>query len=155
MQPDVLPPKQPPAPPERKRSSAKLFFLVVLLLAAAFLGGYIPATMRARDLETTLHATRRDLILADLHRRIGVAAEEAQRNNFASAAAAARAFFDGCGGLAQTEPFTNQPRTRNAIVGYAAQRDEIMSQLAAADPAVKERLASLFLTMDGVLARRE
>jgi hypothetical protein len=154
MQPDASS-STPPAVPERKRRSAKFFFVMLLLLIAAFLGGFIPETMRARQLEATLHATQLNLRLADLHRRLGVAAEEAQRNNYASAAASAREFFNGCAALLQAEAFADQPRTRNAIIAYASYRNEVEAQLAIADPQVKERLAGLYLTMDGVLARRE
>jgi len=152
MQPAVTP---PPPPVARSRFSFKRLLLVLLLLAAAFLGGYVPQALRARRLNSELTTAQLDLRLSQLHRRIGIAAEEAQRNNFANASLAARDFFDGCSTLATTEAFANQPRTRNAISAYATQRDEIMTQLANADPAVKERLANMYLVMDGVLARRE
>jgi hypothetical protein len=157
MQPAVTPPPPPTPPAERPRPrrSPKFFLVLLLLLGLAFVVGYAPATFRARSAEQSLHAAQFELRLANLHRRLGVAAEEAQRNNFASAAAAAREFFDGCATLAQSEAFPDQPRTRNAIASYVAQRDEIMNQLATADPQVRERLASMYLVMDGVLARRE
>ena len=156
MQPPANPgPSSPPPPDRPRRSGAKTFFLVLLLLIAAFLAGYIPSLIRARKLDTTLRATQLELRLASLHRRVGVAATEAQRNNFASALTSAREFFDGCTALSTSEAFETQPRTKNAIAGYVSQRDEVMAQLAAADPQVKERLASLVLVMDGVLTRRE
>lgn len=138
-----------------RRRSPKLFFLTLVLLVLAFLGGYLPPTLRLRNVTATLETTQRDLRMANLHRRLGVAAGEAQRNNFASATAAAREFFDGCAAIVQTDTFENEPRTRNAIASYVAQRDEIMTQLANADPQVRERLAGMYLVMDGVLARGE
>jgi hypothetical protein len=156
MQSDDVTPSPPlPTSPPARRGSGKRVLLVLLLLIAAFLGGYVPATWHARALETTLHSNELELRLANLHRRLGVAAGEAQRNNYASASAAAREFFDGCGAVVTSDAFASQPRTRIAFSSYAAQRNEIMSQLASADPQVKERLASMFLTMDGVLARRD
>ena len=128
---------------------------VLGLLILAFALGFVPPTLEKRRLEATLHATQLDLRLANLHRRLGVASEEAQRNNFASAAAAARDFFDGCRELAITERFPNQPRTRGAITAYGSYSESIQTQLTLADPQVKERLASLYLAMDGVLTRRE
>lgn len=135
--------------------SLKFLIVLVLLLGVAFLVGYAPGAIHARNLGRTLTTTQFDLRLANLERRIGVAAMEAQRNNYADAAAAAREFFDGCNALAQTESFAEEPRTRNAIASYAAQRDEVMTQLANADPRVKERLASLYLAVDGVFTRRQ
>lgn len=137
-----------------QRRPWKLILLVLLLIAAAFAGGYVPPMLRARAVTDQLRATQLELRMSNLHRRLGVAAEEAQRNNFASAAEAAREFFDGCATLVQSETFADEPRTRTALTAYAAARDEIMTQLATADPQAKERLASMYLTMDGVLSRR-
>ena len=152
MQPASAPP--PPAPP-RPRSRSKPVFLVLLLLVLAAAAGYVPQKLRADRLEKTLRATSLDLALANAQRDLGVAALEAQRNNFANAAAAAARFFDSCAHLAPHPAFNDQPRTRVALGSYAGQRDAISVQLATADPAVVHRLASLYLTMDGVLARRQ
>ena len=133
----------------------RTLLLIVVLVVAAFLGGYIPPTLRARDLDERLRTTTLDLRLATLHRRLAVAAEEAHRNNFANANIAAREFFDGCRALAQSEAFASEPRTRTAIGAYANFQNEISSQLALGDPQVKDRLSGLVLAMDGVLARRQ
>jgi hypothetical protein len=153
MQPASAPP--PPAPPRKgSRSSGKRVLLVLVLLVLAFAGGHVPQKLRADRLEETLRTTSLELELATAHRDLGIAALEAQRNNFANAAVAARRFFDACARLAPNPAFDKQPRTRIALGGYAAQRDEISVQLATGDPAVVHRLASLYLTMEGVLARR-
>jgi len=148
-------PTPAPAQEPRGRFSFKLFLLVIVLLVAAFLGGYIPQALELRRASASLQRTELDLQLAGLHRRLGVASHEAQRNNFANASAAAREFFDGCAALAQTELLAKEPRTMIAITSYAGQRDEIMTALAVADPRMKERLASMYLVMDGVLQRRQ
>jgi len=142
-------------PPQRSRFSFRFLFVMIVLIAIAFLAGYVPCTLRARETQATLQSTQIDLQLANLHRRLGVASHEAQRNNYANAAAAAREFFDGCGALARSEAFDNQPRTRISLTAFANSRDEIMTKLAMADPQSKERLSSMYLTMDGVLARRQ
>jgi hypothetical protein len=142
-----------PAP--RRRRTAKSFLGILLLLGAIFAAGYVPATMKNRRLEATLQTAALDLRLANLHRKLGVASQEAQRNNYASAAAAANEFFDGCRALVRDDPFDDEPRTRGAIAAYASYDDEISVMLATANPRAKERLASLYLTMDGVLQRRQ
>lgn len=144
----------PVTSPAPRRGSAGRTLLVLFLLAAAFAGGYVPQWMQARALRAEMKTTELQYRLANAHRRLGVASHEAQRNNYASAAEAARQFFDECAALAQTESFAEEPRTRVALVSYAQQRDVVMAMLSAADPAVKEQLANLYLTMDGVLARR-
>lgn len=150
----ATPPPAPAAPPPPRRRTGRNFLIVLVLLAAAFLGGYIPQWLEARALRTTLQTTELQLRLAEVHQLLGVASHEAQRSNYASASDAARGFFDQCATLARSGALDAEPRTQTALLGYAAQRDEVMSLLAAADPAVRERLASMYLTMNGVLARR-
>lgn len=126
----------------------------MVLLAAAFLGGYVPQWIKARNLRTQVETMDLQLRLATAHGLLGVASQEAQRNNYASAAQAAAQFFDQCATLARTEAFDKEPRTRVALLSYTAQRDQVMALLSAADPAAREKLAGMFLAMDGVLARR-
>jgi hypothetical protein len=157
MQPAPPPPQAPkpaPAPPPRG-NAARRFLLVVFLLAAAFLGGFIPQWLEARGLRAEMERTALQLRLADAHRLLGVASQESQRNNYASAAQAAARFFDEAATLARVDAFEEEQRTRVALLAYTAQRDEIMSLLAAGDPMVRDRLAGLFLTMNGVIERRE
>jgi hypothetical protein len=160
MQPAPPPPpatatNAPPAVKPRKRSGFRRFLWMLLLLIAAFLIGFIPPTLEARRNAKELRTTQLDLRLATLHRQLGVATVEVQRNNYAAAMSAARLFFDGCRDLAQAEAFEHEPRTRIAISTYAASGDEVIAQLATANPAVRDRLGSLYLTMDGVLERRQ
>lgn len=151
MQPASAPP--PPAAPARR--SAKTVLVVIVLVVVAFLAGYVPQRLRADRQGTTLRTTALDLELSRAHRDLGIAALEAQRSNHANAATAARRFFDACARLAQDPGLAKEPRTRGALGSYAASRDEIAVELATANPQVAQRLASLYFTMDGVLARRQ
>jgi len=152
MQPAVTPPPAAP-PPVRRPSRARAFLLTLILLAIAFGAGYVPQWIELRRLRAESERLSLDLRLANLHRRLGMATYEAQRNNFASAAEQARIFFDQC---VSTVPFVSaEPRTSAALGSYAGQRDEIMTLLAAADPTARERLAGLYMAMNGVLERRE
>ena len=153
--PAPAPARTPVPAPARRRSSWKFAATVLFLVVVAFLLGYIPNMLETRRLTATLHETELELQLANLHRTLGVASHEAMRNNYASAGSAARAFFDGCRDLAANEEMPDRPRTRGALSAYAASADVTMSELAAADPRAKERLASLYLTMEGLLERRQ
>jgi hypothetical protein len=154
MQPAPPPPPVTKAPPARGNAGRR-FLLVLFLLAAAFLGGFVPQWLEVRNLRATLETTDLQLRLSEAHRMLGVASHEAQRNNYGNAAQAAGQFFDECATLARNDAFEKEPRTRVALLSYAQQRDEVMALLSAADPAARERLAGLFLTMEGVLERRE
>lgn len=130
-------------------------FWIVFLIALAFVLGWGPQELRKRNLEERLEQTELDLRLANLHRQIGMASHEAQRNNFAAAATQAGAFFDGCQRTLVEYELKDRPRTRLALSAYPQSADTILGELAVGDPAVKQRLASLYLTMDGVLQRRQ
>lgn len=132
----------------------RLVVVIALLMLLAFAGGFIPNELANRRLSRTLQTATLDLRLANLHRQLGMASHEAQRNNFGVASEAARVFFEGCRTLVAEYEFEEEPRTRIALTAYAGQADMILGQLAMADPASKEKLASLYLTMNGVLTRR-
>jgi hypothetical protein len=129
--------------------------VTAIFLAIAFAAGYIPQELAKRRMAERLEMTELDLRLANLHRLVGVASHEARRNNYASAAEAARAFFDGCRAVASEYEFEGQPRTHLALKAYAGTGDILLGQLATGDPASQERLASLYLTMNGMLERRQ
>ena len=157
MEPAVTPPPPKPVPPGpvKRRLSFRTLLWIAFLLLFAYGLGYAPKELERRRLAETLHNEELDLRLANLHRQIGVASHEAQRNNFANAAVAARAFFDGCRSVLNEYPLEDRPRTRLALQAYATTSDTVLGQLANADPTVKEQLASLYLTMNGVLERRQ
>jgi hypothetical protein len=155
MPPTTTTPRTTPPPPAKHRTSFRTILWIAFLIALAFGLGYGPKEFERRKLASTLKQTELDLRLANLHRQLGIASFEAQRNNFDSASTNARVFFDGCRSVVNDYKFEDQPRTRLALQTYASSSDVILGQLANADPAVKERLASLFLTMNGLLERRQ
>ena len=146
-------PAVPPPPPVRS-SRGRSVLLSAAAAAAAFLIGFLPQSIQNRSLRESLNATELELRLANVHRRLGVAGLAARQGDFPAAEAAARTFFDESAKLANTHPFTEDARTRVALLGYASQRDAIMGLIAAGDPGAAERLAGLYITMDGVLERR-
>jgi hypothetical protein len=145
----------PPTLPAKRRLSFRALLWILLLLLLAFGIGWIPKEIERRRLAATLHDAQLELRLANLHRQLGVTSHEAQRNNFASAASNARVFFDGCRAVVADYPLEDRPRTRLALQSYASTSDTVLGQLANADPAAKESLASLYLTMNGLIERRQ
>jgi hypothetical protein len=141
----------PPKPKRRPSVGAILWFLLFLALGLA----YVRKELEVRSVARAAETTSLDLRLANLHRQLGVASHEAQRNNFASAAAAARVFFDGCRAAVYEGDFEDRPRTKLALQAYASQSDTLLGELANGDPVTKEKLASLYLTMNGLLERRQ
>ena len=141
--------------PATRRMSFRSVVWIVLLLALAFALGWGPQEMRKRELTDALRETNLELGLVQLHRQLGVASHEAQRNNFAEASTAARAFFDGCVSTEHEFDLSARPRTRLALSAYARQSDLILGELSLGDPIAKQRLASLYLTMNGLIERAQ
>lgn len=146
-------PPRAPAPP--KSSRLKTALVAALLMVAAFLLGYIPKSIEASRAAEALRTQERELRLATLHRTLGVASHEAMRNNYPAAADAAHTFFDGCREAVDELDFNARPRTRLALDAYAKSAPEVLTQLNLGNPAMKERLASLYLTMHGVIERKQ
>jgi hypothetical protein len=140
-----------PAPPSHR---LRTILFTIVLVAIAFAAGYVPKELEVRKLRTSLSAAELDLRLANLHRMLGVASEEAARNNYANAAAAAQSFLNDCRALTQEGRFTEQPRTQEAISSYIVTMNDLLPRITDGDPAVKEQLTGLYLAMDGVVQRR-
>jgi hypothetical protein len=143
------------APLEARGSRMKTALVTLLLLIAAFLLGYAPKARELSAAQETLRSRDRDLRLLTLHRQLGRASHEAMQNNYPAAAQAAHAFFDGCRDAAVELDFADRPRTRLALEAYAASAPGILTQLNLGNPGTKEQLASLYLTMDGVIERKQ
>ncbi len=139
----------------RPRHGFRNFVLVMLLLCAAYGAGYIPEHLERKRADESLAMLTRTDDLSELHRQLGVASHEAMRNNYASAAEAAKVFFDGCREFLEKYPLDDQPRTKATLQTWIAQRDSIMARLAAADPSSREQLAGMFLAMNGVIERKQ
>lgn len=150
---DAMQTEQPPPP--TPRPSPKNALVVILLILGAFLLGWLPKEIEGRRLESTLRTTQLDLRLTDLHRQLGVASHQAMLGDFPAAGIAALGFYDGCRALAESGALEDRVRTRTALGAYAGQRDEMLARVAVADPSVREGFASLYLTMNGVIERRQ
>lgn len=140
---------------EPRSSRVKTAFITALLMLAAFAAGYIPKNLEARRATESLSALDREQRLATLHRQLGLASHEAMRNNFPAAAAAAHTFFDGCRAAVNELDLEDRPRTRLALDAYASSAPDILTQLNLGNPAMKEQLASLYVTMHGVIERKQ
>jgi hypothetical protein len=148
-------PAAPPPATRPGRLSFRTLLWIVALIALAFLLGWGPKELEKRRMTETLDETRLELRLATIHRQLGVASHEALRNNYTAAAVAAHRFFDDCRTVEQEFDLESRPRTRLALSAYGQQADTILGELSLGDPVVKERLASLYLTMNGVIERKQ
>jgi hypothetical protein len=111
------------------------------VVIVAFLLGYIPSCVSARNAEQQKALLEYRVRLADLRDKIGMASYEVNRNNYANATEFSGLFFDGLlklAGEARDESF------KQKLQQMLARRDEITTNLAQADPVVKEKLAQMY-----------
>ncbi|HEX5736054.1 MAG TPA: hypothetical protein VF131_24720 [Blastocatellia bacterium] len=111
------------------------------VVIVAFLLGYVPSCVGERGTEQEKAKLEHKLRLADLRDKVGMASYEVNRNNYANAAQFSGEFFDGLLSLigdTRDEPF------RQKLQQISARRDEITTNLAQADPVVKEKLAQMY-----------
>lgn len=131
-----------PAPQAAQKSfDLKKAGVAAGILIAVFALGYIPSCVSARGAEERSTRLQRNLRLLDLQGRLGMASYEANRNNYASAAQQSTEFFNG---LRETIDNTGEATLKQSLEKLSARRDEITTNLAQADPAVKEKLAQAY-----------
>jgi hypothetical protein len=131
-----------PAPEvNRKPVDMKKVGVAAGVLIAVFALGYIPSCVSARSAEERNIRLQQNLKLADLRGHLGMASYEANRNNYANAAQQSTEFFNG---LRETISSTNDASLKQNLEKFLARRDEITTNLAQADPAVKEKLAQAY-----------
>lgn len=111
------------------------------VLLAVFSLGYIPSCVSARSAEERNVRLQNNLKLADLRGQLGMASYEVNRNNYASAAQHSTEFFNG---LRETINIASDATLKQNLEKFLARRDEITTNLAQADPAVKEKLAQAY-----------
>lgn len=113
-----------------------------LALIGAFLLGYAPAALDARDARAAQERLTRQLSLATLQVQLGMMSNEVNRDNYGLAAQMATPFFDGVSPLiAATDPADQE--VARSLQTMLSRRDEITSDLAQANPQVKTKLADL------------
>ena len=112
---------------------------------AAFLLGFVPMWLAARARANERDAAQLALRLAQLENTLAVAAIQARRGEYEVAREATSTFYTNLTAELDRTPsgFTGPQRERmQALVG---QRDQLITLLARADPAVAERLADAYV----------
>jgi hypothetical protein len=111
------------------------------ILIAVFFLGYIPSCISARSAEEVSGRIEQKLKLSEMLSRLGMASYEANRNNYASAAQMSTEFFNT---MKQMADATTDDALKQKLLVLGVRRDEITTNLAQADPAVKEKLAQMY-----------
>jgi len=130
-----------PVQKEQRLSNRKKLALGAGVLIAVFLFGYIPSCASARSAQERNTRLGHKLKLVELHSRLGMISYEANRNNYANATQMSTDFFNGLKEMIDT---TGDESMKQKLLAISTRRDEITTNLAQADPGVKEKLAQMY-----------
>lgn len=137
----VIPQKMSPPVATIDWTPQKKILVAAAAILAAFLLGYTPSCVSARNAQARLVAIERRMKIADLLGQAGMTSYEANRNNFANASQFSTDFFNGLMRLIEE---TGDEETKKKLQTMLALRDEITTNLAQADQTVKPKLAQLY-----------
>lgn len=119
----------------------KRVLIVWGLLVAAFAGGYLPQYLKNRGLESSLAEARQQLRVAALDRELGMILVEVEQINFGNAKDRSTRFFDEARNMASEE---RDPALQQRLTAILKQRDEITSDLTAANPETAAKLRKMY-----------
>lgn len=115
------------------------------LALVAFLVGFVPMWLKARESGNQLAAAERTLGQSRLQNSIASAALDARRGDYEPARQAASQFYTSLQAeLDKGDDSTLAPAQRTAAQTLFAGRDEIITLLARSDPAVADRLSDVY-----------
>ncbi len=116
------------------------------LIFAAFLLGFVPMWLVARERATERDAVQQTLLLTELENMLAAAALHARRGDYEPAREAASTFYTNLQAQVDRSPSLISPPQREMMQSLLAQRDQVITLLARADPASAERLAADYVS---------
>jgi hypothetical protein len=149
-------------------SSGKWTLAGLIAIVLAFGGGYLTAYLPARqtlgDMEasvtaaeaetqqvkTQLQEARLEVQKAALLGKLGQVYIDINANNYGMAAEKVTPFFDGLAAFLETEPALAESQLQ-ALRGILARRDEIVTDLAQANPQVRQKAGQMFSSLQAQL----
>jgi hypothetical protein len=116
------------------------------LMLVAFLLGFVPMWLKARESGNNLAATEHTLSLAQRQNNLASAVIDARRGEYEPARQAASQFYTSLqGDIDKGDDSTLNQAQRTAAQGLFAGRDEIITLLARSDPASADRLSDVYV----------
>jgi hypothetical protein len=131
--------------PARSSNLMQRVGIYAALMLIAFLVGFVPMWLKARESGNNLAAAERTLSLARLQNALGSAALDARRGDYEPARQAASQFYTSLrADIDKGDDSTLTSAQRDAAQGLFAGRDEIITLLARGDPAAADRLSDVY-----------
>jgi hypothetical protein len=115
------------------------------LMLIAFLAGFVPTWLKARESNNKLVAAERTLGVARMQNSLAAAALDARRGDYEPARQATSQFYTSLrADIDKGDHSALTPAQRSAAQELFAGRDEIITLLARSDPAVADRLSDVY-----------
>ena len=112
----------------------------------AFLLGFVPMWLQARTSASARDEAQQALRLTQLENTLAAAAIQARRGDYEPAREATSAFYTGLGAEFDRSPSPFTAPQRELMQPLLAERDQLITLLARADPAVADRLADAYVS---------
>lgn len=131
--------------PSRSDSPMRRVGIYAALMLIAFLAGFVPMWLKARESGNTLAATERTLSSARMQNALASAALDARRADYEPARQATSQFYTSLqANIDKGDDSALTPAQREAAQALFAGRDEIITLLARSDPAAADRLSDVY-----------
>ncbi|HEX9724057.1 MAG TPA: hypothetical protein VGC53_07215 [Vicinamibacteria bacterium] len=130
---------------------------VLVAFGGGYLASWLPARQTISELEASVEAAEAEseqtkaelqraqleVSLATLLGQLGQVYVDINANNFGMAAEKVTPFFNGLSALLESDPALSEPRLQ-ALRGISSRRDEIVTDLAQANPQVRQKVGEMF-----------
>ena len=132
--------------PPLKAARLKRLGVYATVVVAAFLLGFIPMWMVAQRRANERDAVQRTLRLTQLENDLSTASIQARRGEYEPAREAASTFYTNLRAELDRSPSVFTATQREMLPSLLAQRDQLITLLARADPAVADRLSEAYVS---------
>lgn len=138
--------------PARSSSLLQRIGIYAALMLVAFLVGFVPMWLKARESNNNLAAAERTLGLARMQNNLASAVIDARRAEYEPARQAASQFYTSLqADIDKGDDSSLTPAQRTAAQALFAGRDNIITQLARSDPAAAEQLTDVYVAYRKIL----
>jgi hypothetical protein len=138
--------------PARSSRLLQRIGIYAALMLVAFLLGFVPMWLKARESNSNLAATERTLALARMQNNLASAVIDARRAEYETARQAASQFYTSLqADIDKGDDSALSPAQRTAAQALFAGRDNIITQLARSDPASADGLSDVYVAYHKIM----
>ncbi len=135
-----------PTTPPLKVAHLKRLGVYATVVFAAFILGFVPMWLVSRTRANERDVVQQALRLTQLENGLAAATIQARRGDYEPAREAASTFYTNLRAELDRSPSAFTVPQREIMQSLLAQRDQLITLLARADPAVAERLADTYVS---------